>query len=212
MAGWGRYNPQHPPSQPRVMGQIRSICIYCGSSSGHDARFRLSAAELGRRIGEAGIDLVYGGGNIGLMGVVADAALAAGGRVIGVIPEDLKDAELAHPGLHELVVVTSMHERKRAMFERAEAFVALPGGPGTLDEIIEIITWRQLRLHGKPVVIVDDGGYWQPLIGLIDHSIQHGFARVSLRGLFTVVERAEDVLPVLARLPAAPVADRPDRL
>lgn len=194
------------------MGQIESICVYCGSSMGHDARFREGAATLGRNIAEAGIELVYGGGNIGLMGVVADAALAAGGHVIGVIPEDLKHAELAHPGLGELIVVTSMHERKRAMFERAEAFVALPGGPGTLDEIIDIITWRQLRLHGKPVVIVDEGGYWRPLIRLIDHSIEQGFARESLRGLFTVVECAGDVLPVLARMPSARIADRPDRL
>lgn len=194
------------------MEHIESVCIYCGSSLGHDGRFRDGAASLGRRMAEAGITVVYGGGNIGLMGVVADAALSAGGRVIGVIPQDLKHAELAHPGLNELVVVASMHERKRAMFERADAFVALPGGPGTLDEIIEIITWRQLRLHGKPIIIVDDGGYWKPLVHLIDHSIAHGFARDSVRRLFTVVPGPEDVLPTLARWAPAPIADRPERL
>ena len=194
------------------MAEIASICIYCGSSLGHDSRFRESAAKLGRLIAEAGVELVYGGGNIGLMGVAADAALTSGGRVTGVIPNDLKRAEIAHQGLHELIVVGSMHERKRAMFERADAFVALPGGPGTLDEIIEIITWRQLRLHGKPVIIVDDGGYWQPLIELIDHTIAHGFARDTMRGLFTVVSDVEDVLPAIARHPTPHIADRPERI
>ena len=194
------------------MADIHSICIYCGSSLGHDQRFREGAARLGRQIAEAGIELVYGGGNIGLMGVVADAVLATGGKVTGVIPNDLKRPELAHDGLDELVVVESMHERKRIMFERADAFVALPGGPGTLDETIEIITWRQLRLHGKPVVIVDDGGYWRPLIDLIDHTVAHGFARDTLRGLFTVVPNVDEVLPAIARHPAPVIADRPDQI
>ncbi len=193
------------------MAEIRSLCIYCGSKLGHDPRFRDGAARLGRLLAEAGIELVYGGGNIGLMGVAADAALEAGGKVTGIIPRDLKRAEVAHQGLHELVVVDSMHERKRAMFERADAFVALPGGPGTLDETIEIITWRQLRLHDKPVIIVDDGGYWQPLIKLIDHTIAHGFARDTMRGLFTLVDDVDDVLPAIARHPAPKIIDRPAR-
>ena len=181
------------------MADIQSICVFCGSSLGHDTRYGKTAAALGRLIAAGGMELVYGGGKIGLMGVIADAALEAGGRVTGVIPKDLKRAELAHQDLHELLIVNSMHERKMAMFERADAFVALPGGPGTLDETMEIITWRQLGLHGKPVVIVDDGGYWQPLIALLDHGINQGFARERLRGLFMVVDQAEDVLPALAR-------------
>jgi uncharacterized protein (TIGR00730 family) len=194
------------------MADISAICVYCGSSLGHDTRYRESAATLGRLIAEAGIRLVYGGGNIGLMGVTADAVLNAGGRVTGVIPEDLKRAELAHPDLHELLIVNSMHERKRAMFERADAFVALPGGPGTLDETIEMITWRQLGLHGKPVVIVDDGGYWQPLIDLFEHTITQGFARDGFRGLFMVVKDVEDVLPALARHGPPIAGARPEAL
>jgi uncharacterized protein (TIGR00730 family) len=179
---------------------------------GHDQRFRDGAARLGRLIAEAGLELVYGGGNIGLMGVAADAALEAGGKVIGIIPSDLKRAELAHQGLNELVVVGSMHERKRAMFERADAFVALPGGPGTLDETIEIITWRQLGLHDKPIIIVDDHGYWQPLIKLIDHTIEAGFARPSMYGLFRLVENVDGVLPAIAEHPTPQIVDRPDQL
>ena len=194
------------------MADIKSICVYCGSSLGHDTRYRENAATFGRLMAEAGIELVYGGGNIGLMGVTADAVLEAGGRVTGVIPEDLKRAELAHQDLHELLIVDSMHERKRAMFERADAFVALPGGPGTLDETIEIITWRQLGLHGKPVVIVDDGGYWQPLIALFEHTITQGFARDGFRRLFTVVKVVEDVIPTLARQGPTDVGARPGAL
>jgi uncharacterized protein (TIGR00730 family) len=179
------------------MADISAICVYCGSSLGHDTRYRENAATLGRLIAEAGIELVYGGGNIGLMGVIADAVLKSGGRVTGIIPDDLKRAELAHQGLHELLIVNSMHERKRAMFERADAFVALPGGPGTLDETIEMITWRQLGLHGKPVVIVDDGGY---------------FARDGFRGLFMVVKDVEDVLPALARHGPPIAGARPEAL
>jgi uncharacterized protein (TIGR00730 family) len=194
------------------MADISAICVYCGSSLGHDTRYRENAATLGRLIAEAGIELVYGGGNIGLMGVIADAVLKSGGRVTGIIPDDLKRAELAHQGLHELLIVNSMHERKRAMFERADAFVALPGGPGTLDETIEMITWRQLGLHGKPVVIVDDDGYWQPLIALFEHTITHGFARDAFRGLFMVVKDVEDVLPALARHGPPIAGARPEAL
>ncbi len=194
------------------MAEIRSICVYCGSSLGHAAHFRETAQALGRTLAGAGIELVYGGGNIGLMGVLADAVLAAGGRVTGVIPEDLKRKELAHDGLDALVTVATMHARKREMFERSDAFVALPGGPGTLDETIEIITWRQLGLHGKPVVIIDDRGYWQPLIDLFDHAVANGFARESFRGLFMVVSRVEEVLPALARYVPPDIPARPDRV
>jgi hypothetical protein len=193
------------------VADIASICVFCGSALGHDPRHRDGATRLGRLLGEACVELVYGGGNIGLMGVLADAALDAGGKVVGVIPRELERVELAHGGLHELVVVDSMHERKRRMFERADAFVALPGGLGTLDETFEIVTWRQLGLHGKPVVIVDDGGYWRPLIALIDHIVAHGYARESVRGLFTVVSDVAEVLPALARMPEPRIPSRPAR-
>jgi len=194
------------------MADIGSICIYCGSSLGHDSRFREGAATLGRLIAEAGVELIYGGANIGLMGIAADAALAAGGRVIGVMPHDLKWAELAHQGLHELIVVKSMHDRKRVMFERSDAFVALPGGFGTLDETFEIITWKQIGLHDKPIVLVDNDGYWKPLGALLDHVIAEGFARPEARTLFTVVESAGAVLPALAALPEPAIRGEPERL
>jgi uncharacterized protein (TIGR00730 family) len=191
---------------------IKSICVYCGSSVGNDPDFANAATRLGRAMAEAGLGLVYGGGNIGLMGAVADAALEAGGRVVGVIPEDLKAVELAHGALSELVVVSSMHERKREMFERADAFVILPGGLGTLDEAFEMITWAQLRLHGKPVVIVNERGYWAPLIALIEHAIDNGFARNDVRDLFAVADRVDDVLPILQGLPTPRLPDRPEKL
>ena len=194
------------------MADIGSICIYCGSSLGHDSRFREGAATLGRLIAEAGVELVFGGARIGLMGVLADAALGAGGRVIGVMPHDLKWAELAHQGLHELIVVKSMHDRKRIMFERSDAFVALPGGFGTLDETFEIITWKQIGLHDKPIVLVDNDGYWKPLGALLDHVIAEGFARPEARTLFTVVESAGAVLPALAALPEPAIRGEPERL
>lgn len=193
------------------MPDIASLCIYCGSSSGADPRHARAAATLGRLLGEACIELVYGGGNIGLMGIVADAALEAGGRVTGIIPTDLKRIELAHGGLDELVVVESMHDRKRRMFERADAFAVLPGGVGTLDETFEIITWRQLGLHGKPIVIIDADGYWRPLIDLIEHTIAAGFTGPAIRDLFIVVDRVEDVLPAINALPETRVTPRPDR-
>ncbi len=193
------------------MPDIGSICVYCGSSSGADPRFAREAARFGRMLGEACVELVYGGGNIGLMGVVADAALEAGGKVTGIIPTDLKRIELAHQGLDELVVVESMHERKRHMFERADAFAVLPGGVGTLDETFEIITWRQLGLHGKPVVIVDEGGYWRPFLQLVEHTIAAGFTGPSIRERYAVVSRVDDVLPAIAAMPESMVKPRPER-
>lgn len=193
------------------MPDIASLCVYCGSSRGGDDRYAHEAAKLGHLLGKACVELVYGGGNIGLMGVLADAALEAGGKVIGVIPTDLRRVELAHRGLDELVVVESMHERKRRMFERADAFAVLPGGVGTLDEAFEIITWRQLGLHGKPVVIVNDGGYWQTLIDLIEHTVASGFTGPGIRDLFAVVDRVEDVLPAIAAMPATGVRPLPEK-
>ncbi len=163
-----------------------SICVYCGSRTGRGERYRDAAAELGRIMAARGIGLVYGGGSVGLMGVVADAVLACGGRVTGVIPGFLKTAELAHAGLTEQVVVPSMHERKRAMFERSDAFIALPGGFGTLDELLEMITWRQLGRHERPNVLLDTAGFFGGLVAHFERAIEEGFIAPELRALYGV--------------------------
>ncbi len=179
------------------MSPIRAVAVFCGSRSGTDPAYAAAAAALGRGLAEAGIGLVYGGGRIGLMGVLADAALGAGGQVSGVIPEFLKRLEVAHPGLPELLTTDSMHARKQRMFELSDAFVALPGGLGTLDEIIEIITWRQLRLHHKPILLCDVAGSAAPLVAAVEAMIARGFADPATRGLFEV---AHGVPATLARL------------
>ncbi len=150
------------------MATVRSLCVYCGASDRVDAAYRQAAADLGTRLAEAGIELVYGGGRIGLMGRLADAARLGGGRVTGIIPAHLHDREIGHHGISELIVVGSMHERKHLMFERADAFAVLPGGIGTIEEAFEIITWKQLRLHDKPIVLVDIAGYWREFRALVD--------------------------------------------
>lgn len=179
------------------MHHVKRLCVYCGSSGAVDARFRDAARELGTALAAAGIEVVYGGGQIGLMGLLADAALAAGGRVVGIIPNLLLGAESAHPGLTELVVADSMHDRKRLMAERADAFAVLPGGIGTLDETFEILTWRQLKLHDKPIFIVDVAGYWNPLRNLIEHLIAHGFAAPPVEHLFKVVPDVDSLIAAL---------------
>ena len=184
------------------MQQIRSVCVYCGSSGAVDQRYRAAADELGHSLAAAGITLVFGGGRIGLMGIAADAALAAGGQVIGVIPASLRDAELAHSGVSELVVVDTMHDRKRVMAERSDAFAVLPGGIGTLDETFEILTWRQLRLHDKPIFLVDIAGYWQPLHALLDHIVAQHFATSLVPRLVEIVPSVSALMVALGR--AAP--------
>ena len=178
------------------MAQIRSVCVYCGSSGAVNQRYRAAAEEIGRSLAAAGIALVFGGGRIGLMGIAADAALAAGGQVIGVVPAALRDAELAHQNVSELVVVDTMHDRKRVMAERADAFAVLPGGIGTLDEAFEMLTWRQLGLHDKPIFLVDVAGYWQPLRALLDHIVEQRFAK-------SLVPRLVEIGPNVAALMAA---------
>ncbi len=180
-----------------MAASLGSICLFCGSAGNVAPGYRAAAAQLGRILGEAGIRLVFGGGRVGLMGLAADACLQAGGKVIGIIPEHLDHSEIGHRGVTELRVVHSMHERKRLMAELSDAFVVLPGGLGTLDETFEILTWRQLGLHNKPVVVVDVEGYWKPLRGLIEHLIASGFAEPWVRSQFSVVERVEDVLATL---------------
>jgi uncharacterized protein (TIGR00730 family) len=192
------------------MAAVKRLCVYCGSSGKVDEEFRTAATRLGGLMAEAGVELVYGGGRVGLMGLVADGALARGGRVIGVIPGHLHDREIGHPGLSELIVVDSMHERKRRMFELSDAFAVLPGGLGTLDETIEIITWRLLGLHDKPIVIVDQRQYWAPLLDLIDHVIANGFAAPSVRRFFIRVPSVEHVLPALAKAAAPRIAAESD--
>lgn len=176
---------------------IRSVCVFCGSRVGRDPQYRAAARTLGQLIARSDRRLVYGGGSIGLMTVVADAVLAEGGEVFGVIPDFLDRIEVGHRALTEFKVVGSMQERKRMMFEASDAFVTIPGGIGTLDETIEIITWRQLGLHDKPIVLLDQDGYWRPLLHLLDHTVEHGFAGDSIRRLFRVVEDVRDVLPAI---------------
>jgi uncharacterized protein (TIGR00730 family) len=179
------------------MANIGRLCVYCGSSGEVDPRYRGAASELGTRLAGAGIGLVYGGGRVGLMGLLADAALAAGGEVIGVIPARLRDAELAHTGASELVVVQSMHERKRVMAEKADAFAILPGGIGTLDETFETVSWKQLGLHDKPILLADIDGYWAPLRVLLDHIVTKGFASSSSHELLRVVPSIEALMAAL---------------
>lgn len=179
------------------MRQIKSVCVYCGSSAQVDRRHREAAAQLGARLAADGIALVYGGGRVGLMGLMADACLQAGGQVIGIIPEFLRSREVGHGAVTELVVVENMHVRKQTMFERSDGFVILPGGLGTLDETFEVLTWKQLKLHDKPIVVVDIAGYWRPLEALIDHVIREGFASPAMRQHFQVVDDVDRVVPTL---------------
>lgn len=172
------------------------VCVYCGSQTGRDPRFAEAAAAVGRGIARRGLALVYGGGSVGLMGVVANAALAAGGRVVGVIPEFLATRELLHASLTETVRVASMHERKRAMFERSGAFLALPGGFGTLDETLEMITWRQLGRHERPIVLLNTAGFFEALIAHFERSIAQGFVRPELRALYAVAGEPEQALEI----------------
>src|SRR6516225_3101230 len=183
------------------MKKIRRLCVYCGSSGAVEARYREAASELGARLAAAGIELVYGGGRVGLMGLLADAALAAGGKVTGIIPRRLVDAETAHLGVTELVVVDSMHDRKRLMAEKADAFAVLPGGIGTLDELFEALSWKQLRLHDKPLLLVDIDGYWAPLRKLLDHIVVNDFAREQTRGLLHVVPSVSALMTALSEEP-----------
>ncbi len=184
------------------MPKIRSLCVYCGASARVAQVHRDAAASLGRLLAEAKIRLVFGGGRVGLMGILADAALAAGGEVVGIIPEHLVRLEVGHQSASELLVVGTMHERKQKMAALSDGFVVLPGGLGTLDETFEIVTWKQLRLHDKPIVLVDVAGYWKPLAGMVEHMINEGFVQPAHRRLFGVVDKVEDVLPVLEAMPA----------
>ncbi len=184
----------------------RSVVVFCGSRPGRDPAWLAAATALGRGLAAGGIRLVYGGGRVGLMGAVADAALAAGGEVLGVIPKFLTHLEVAHGGLSALEVTDSMHARKRRMFDCADAFVTMPGGLGTLDETVEIITWRQLGLHKKPLLICNVAGWADGMLGAVEAAIRDGFTQASARGLYEVVPDVAAVLERLGRLPALDTA------
>lgn len=180
------------------MQKIKNICVYCGSAEGDDPRHAAAAETFGRLLAQAGIGLVFGGGSCGLMGITARATLNAGGRVTGIIPAFLDEREIAMSGLTEMIVVEDMHTRKRLMFEKSDAFVALPGGVGTLEELTEQLTWIQLGRHTKPLVIADVGGFWRPLLTLFAHMHNEGFIRTGYEVRYLVAERVEDILPMIA--------------
>ncbi|SKA81632.1 hypothetical protein SAMN02745166_00790 [Prosthecobacter debontii] len=170
------------------------IAIYCGANGGHDPLYRQAAAGLAAHLARQGIGLVYGGGNVGLMGVIADAALEAGGKVIGVIPQSLMEKELGHGGVTELHVVRSMHERKQMMVDLSDGFIALPGGFGTLDELFETLTWLQLSFHGKPVGLFNVNGFFDGLLQFLDHMASQGFLRQVHRNCVLVSDNPDDLL------------------
>ncbi|HEU5351277.1 MAG TPA: TIGR00730 family Rossman fold protein [Terracidiphilus sp.] len=170
---------------------VRRVAVYCGSSDGNDAMFAAEARALGAAIAGAGLGLVYGGARVGLMGAVANAALEGGAEVIGVLPEILAGSEVAHTGLTRLEEVSTMHARKARMVKLADAFVILPGGYGTLDELMEIVTWAQLKIHAKPCVLVNTAGYWDGLLGFLDAAVEAGFLKPENRALLQVAANAE---------------------
>ncbi len=195
-----RLDAGHAGLANRPMNKIRSVCVYCGSSPGHDQRYLKAAHSLGRAIAQAGLELVYGGGTRGLMGAVSDGALRAGGKVTGIIPQFLINREATESGLDrlpEILVTDDMHQRKHAMFERSDAFVALPGGIGTLEEIVEIMTWAQLGHHRKPMVFANVSGFWNPMLALLDHMRAAGFIHTSHLVAPLVVDEAEAIVPAL---------------
>ncbi len=177
---------------------IRRLCVFCGSNPGRDPAYRRLAETLARVLAERGIGIVYGGGRVGLMGALADAALAAGGEVVGVMPRALIDREIGHRGLTDLRIVGSMHERKALMAELADGFVALPGGIGTLEELFEAWTWAQLGLHAKPCAVLDADGFYDPLVAFLDHLVETGFVRPAHRSMLVAVRSPDALLAAFA--------------
>lgn len=179
------------------MRELRAVCVYCGSAHGTDPAYRATAQALGGLLATEGIRLVYGGAHVGLMGTVADAVLAGGGEVTGVIPQQLVDLEVAHTGLTDLRIVGSMHERKQLMADLSDGFIALPGGVGTIEEVIEAVTWTQLKIHDKPVTLLDVNDFWHHLTALLDHGLDQGFVRPQNRGLLRYAASPEAALATL---------------
>ena len=182
------------------MPELSSLCVFCGSNGGAQPAYLEAAEAVGRGLAQRGVRVVYGGGKVGMMGAVADAARAAGGEVVGIIPQAIFDLEIGHTGLDDLRVVGSMHERKALMAELSDAFIALPGGIGTLEELFEVYTWAQLGIHAKPLGLIDVAGYYQPLVDFLDHAVQERFLRPQTRTLLAVSESLDDLL---ARLEAS---------
>ena len=175
----------------------RSVCVFCGSAPGARPSYSLAATEMGTALAKAGLTLVYGGGKLGLMGIVADAVLAAGGRVVGVIPRMLIERECAHPKLTTQHVVTTMHERKTLMADMSDAFVGLPGGMGTFDELVEIVTWAQLGLHAKPVILANIDDYFAPMYGMLDHAVREKFVTAESRARWRNADSVPEVMRIL---------------
>ena len=193
---------------------VRSVCVFCGASTGANPAYREAAIALGQAIAQRGLTLVYGGGAVGLMGIVADAAMAAGGEVIGIIPQALKDAEVGHSGLTRLEVVDGMHARKARMAELSDAFVALPGGLGTLEELFEVWTWGQLGYHAKPLGLLDVNGFYSKLGSFLDHVVEEGFVRPQHRAMLQLTDSPAELLDAMDsyRAPVLPkwVDKKPD--
>jgi uncharacterized protein (TIGR00730 family) len=183
----------------RPQDHHRRVAVYCGSADGNNPVYLAEARALGRAIAAAGLGMVYGGASVGLMGAAADAAMAAGAEVIGVLPEVLAGSEVAHRGLTRLEMVSTMHERKARMVALAEAFLILPGGYGTLDELLEILTWAQLRIHAKPCVLINTAGYWNGFLDFLDSAVAAGFLKQKNRGLLQVAANAEDAVRMSLR-------------
>ena len=188
------------PSPTDTLG-VRNVCVYCGSGRGTNPAYAAAARTLGRGLAESGIGLVYGGGSLGLMGEVAKATLAAGGRVTGIIPAFLSDREQMLREVDELIVTEDMHQRKMLMFQKSDAFIALPGGIGTLEELVEQLTWSQLGRHTKPIIVANIEGFWTPFLSLLEHMRSGAFIRNGLDVRFGVVDRADEIVPaVIARV------------
>ncbi len=184
---------------PAKLSAKQRVCVFCGSAAGASPIYLQAAQELGRQIAARGYGLLYGGATVGAMGAIADAALAADGEVVGVIPDVIREREIDHKGLTELHVVRTMHERKALLASRADAFVALPGGYGTLDEFIEVVTWAQLRIHSKPCVLVNVGGFFDGLLRFLDHTVAEGFIVPENRGLVRVARNPEEALVLVEK-------------
>ncbi len=191
-----------------MVSQGYSVCLFCGSRVGRNALFVAEARRLGASLADRGHRLVYGAGDRGLMGEAARAMQEAGGRILGVIPQHLVDWEVGKSDIDEYFVTETMHERKKLMFDRSDAVIALPGGTGTLDELIEVLTWRQLGLHDKPIMLVNLADYWDPLLTLIDHTIEQGFAEERFRAFLTVAPDAEAAIVAVEETIAGPVSVR----
>lgn len=199
-------------SKRTLPSPIQGVCVYCGSGKGLDPAYAIAARKLGKALADNGVRLVYGGGSLGLMGEVARATLGGGGKVTGIIPDFLGAREMMLKDVDELIVVESMHVRKQLMFDRADAFVALPGGIGTLEELVEQLTWSQLGRHSKPIVVANIKGFWDPFLKLLEHMKRETFIRAGLDVHFSVVDRIEDVLPTILRLAQPYVSAKEDEV